>query len=331
MTFQATTSNRIRKTVEKVKFYSRKTAGLLITIFLVTLITFFTFNILPGNPALAILGPEADTAQIQALEQEFHLDQPLYARYLTWLKGVCRGDLGYSYRYGQKVSLVISKAFGVTFSLGIFSLVLTVLLGLPFGIILGQFQRRKTVKILEALNQVWLSTPAFCTAILLIVVFTVILNIFPSMGYVPFFQNPGECIRTLFLPALSLSFGSSAILARYLKTDFTMQTSLDYVRTAKSKGLSTFRIVFGHILRNSLICVVTTLGLIVTDILGGSIIIENVFSLPGIGRLIATSITSRDFPLIQGLVLYLAVITVAVNFLVDVLYRIIDPRIRSGE
>ena len=315
--------------MDKVKFYIKKISGLLITIFLVTLITFFTFNILPGNPALAILGPDADTAQIQALEAEFHLDQPLYSRYFSWITGVLRGDLGYSYRYGQKVSVIISKAFGVTFSLGLFSLVLTVLMGLPLGIVMGQYSRKKSVKILEVFDQIWLSTPSFCTAILLIMIFTVILKLFPSMGYVPFFQNPLQSLRTMFLPALSLSFGSSAILARYLKTDFTMQKSLDYVRTARSKGLSTGRIVFVHILRNSLICVVTTLGLIVTDILGGSIIIENVFSLPGIGRLIATSITSRDFPLIQGLVLYLAVITVSVNFIVDILYQVIDPRTRE--
>lgn len=315
--------------MDKVKYYIKKISGLLITIFLVTLITFFTFNILPGNPALAILGPDADTAQIQALEAEFHLDQPLYSRYFSWITGVLRGDLGYSYRYGQKVSVIISKAFGVTFSLGLFSLVLTVLMGLPLGIVMGQYSRKKSVKILEVFDQIWLSTPGFCTAILLIMIFTVILKLFPSMGYVSFFQNPLQSLRTMFLPALSLSFGSSAILARYLKTDFTMQKSLDYVRTARSKGLSTGRIVFVHILRNSLICVVTTLGLIVTDILGGSIIIENVFSLPGIGRLIATSITSRDFPLIQGLVLYLAVITVSVNFIVDILYQVIDPRTRE--
>ena len=315
--------------MDKVKFYIKKISGLLITIFLVTLITFFTFNILPGNPALAILGPDADTAQIQALEAEFHLDQPLYSRYFSWITGVLRGDLGYSYRYGQKVSVIISKAFGVTFSLGLFSLVLTVLMGLPLGIVMGQYSRKKSVKVLEVFDQIWLSTQGFCTAILLIMIFTVILKLFPSMGYVPFFQNPLQSLRTMFLPALSLSFGSSAILARYLKTDFTMQKSLDYVRTARSKGLSTGRIVFVHILRNSLICVVTTLGLIVTDILGGSIIIENVFSLPGIGRLIATSITSRDFPLIQGLVLYLAVITVSVNFIVDILYQVIDPRTRE--
>ncbi len=315
--------------MNKANFYIKKISGLLITIFLVTLITFFTFNILPGNPALAILGPDADTAQIQALEAEFHLDQPLFTRYISWIAGVLKGNLGYSYRYSQKVSVIISKAFGVTLSLGLYSLILTVLIGLPLGLLMGQFSRKKSVKFLEIFDQIWLSTPGFCTAILLIMIFTVLLNIFPSMGYVPFFKDPVENLRTLFLPSLSLSFGSSAILARYLKTDFTMQKSLDYVRTARSKGLSTGRIVFVHILRNSLICVVTTLGLIVTDILGGSIIIENVFSLPGIGRLIATSITSRDFPLIQGLVLYLSVITVTVNFIVDVLYNVIDPRTRE--
>ncbi|WP_318660796.1 ABC transporter permease [uncultured Treponema sp.] len=313
-----------------MNFFIKKIIDFLITIFLVTLITFFTFNILPGNPAIAILGPDADEVQIEQLEKDFNLDKPLYKRYFTWLSGALHGDFGTSYRFNKKVNDVIKSAAEVTASLAFFTILLTAFIAIPFGIILAHYGKNPFVRILGFLDQIWISTPAFCTAILLILIFTVKLNVFPSLGFVRWTENPALCLKTLFLPALSLALGSSAILARYLKTDFSEQQIKDYVRTAYSKGLSSFEVNVHHILRNSIISVITTLGLILTDILGGSIIIENVFALPGIGKLIAVSVSSRDFPLIQGLVLYLALITLTCNFLIDIIYSVIDPRIRKA-
>ena len=313
-----------------MNFFIKKIIDFLITIFLVTLITFFTFNILPGNPAIAILGPDADDVQVEQLEKEFNLDKPLYKRYLKWMSGAVRGDLGTSYRFNRKVNDVIKGAAGVTASLAFFTIILTVIIAIPLGIILAHYEKNPFVRFLGFFDQIWISTPAFCTAIFLIIIFTVKLNLFPSLGFVRWSENPFMCLKTLFLPALSLALGSSAILARYLKTDFSEQQNKDYVRTAYSKGLSPLEVNLHHILRNSIISVITTLGLILTDILGGSIIIENVFALPGIGKLIAVSISTRDFPLIQGLVLYLALITLICNFLIDMIYSVIDPRIRKA-
>ncbi|MBQ0003874.1 MAG: ABC transporter permease [Treponema sp.] len=311
-----------------MKFYIKKIFDFLLTVFLVTLITFITFNILPGNPATAILGADADEAQIIQLEKEFNLDKPLAVRYIFWLTDIFKGDLGTSYRFNVKVNSIITESASVTLSLSLFTIILTVLIAVPLGIFLALKNKNPAAKLIEFIDQIFISTPSFCTALLLIIVFTIKLHIFPSMGYTKWTDNPVLCIKSLFLPSLSLALGSSAILARYLKTNFKEQLEKDYVKTAYAKGLSPLYVNIHHILRNSVLSVITTLGLILTEILGGSIIIENVFSLPGIGKLIAISISARDFPLISGLVLYLAVICITCNFIIDLLYSVIDPRIK---
>ncbi len=311
-------------------FYLRKFLEFIFTLFLISLVTFATFQILPGNPAESILGVDADEAQIAALEKELGLDKNLAVRYGEWLLGIASGDFGKSYKYNLPVSRLIAKSAGVTAELSVFALVLTCLLGLAAGIFIALKERNPFAFFISVLNQIWISMPSFCAAVLLIIVFAVRLRVFPSMGYVSFFKSPAAGIRSLFLPALSLALASGAILSRYLKNSILTEQKKDYVRTLRAKGLSGRRIVFSHTLRNSLIPVLTTFGMIVTEILGGSIIIENVFALPGLGRLIATSISSRDFPLIQSLVLYLAFITVLCNFVIDILYSLIDPRIRRG-
>lgn len=310
-----------------MKFYIKKLFDFLITLLLVTFLTFIAFSVIPENPAVAILGPDADEVQIQQLEKEFDLNKPLYIRYAKWLSNAARGNFGISYKFNRSVKSIISDAAQVTLSLAAFTILLTAAIGLPLGICFAYFSKNPFVGFCEILNQVWISTPSFCAAILLILVFAVMLPLFPSMGFVPWRENPSACIRTLFLPALSLSLGSSAILARYVNVSFSEQKNKDYVKTALSKGLSPFYTCMNHIFRNSLISIVTVFGMIFAEILGGSIIIENVFSLPGIGKLIVSSISSRDFPLIQGLSLYLAFITMVCNFSTDILYGIIDPRI----
>lgn len=312
-------------------FYLKKFFEFILTLFLVTLVTFFAFQILPGNPAMAILGPDADEIQIANLESELGLDKSPLLRYGEWLKEIFRGDFGTSYKYSKSVSRVVASAFGATFSLAIFSLVLSALLGIAFGILIALKEKNPFAFAVSVLNQIWIATPSFCAAIFLIIIFCVKLHILPSMGFVPWRQNPLACVRTLFLPALSLALGSGAILSRYLKNSIQAEQKKDYVKTLRAKGLNFRQIIFGHVLRNALLPALTMLGLLITDILGGSIIIENVFSIPGIGRLIATSISSRDFPLLQTLTLYLAFITVACNFFVDILHSLADPRIRRRE
>lgn len=301
-------------------FYVKKIIDFFTTLLLVTLVTFLTFQVLPGNPALAILGPDAEQAQIESLESMLELDKPLPARYMSWLKGAVCGNLGVSYKYNQSVNSLIANALKTTALLSVVSLLFTVAIGIFLGIVFAVKRKKTFWHIFSVANQFWVSMPSFCTALILILIFTVGLKLLPSVGF--------SSAASLILPSLSIALGSSAILARYIKTNIENELKMDYVRTARSKGLDERKVITRHVLRNALIPSVTTLGLIAADILGGSIIIENVFSLPGIGKLITSSISARDFPLLQGLTLYLAAMTLIINFLVDILYSIIDPRIR---
>lgn len=302
-------------------YYIKKFIDFITTLILVSVVTFLTFQLLPGNPALTILGPEAEDAQIAALEQELQLDKPLYQRYIKWIKGVFSGNLGKSYKYGQSVTSIILERVKTTAVLAGLSLIFSLGLGLFLGLFFAISRKNRYLKPLFYIDQIFISIPSFCTALLLILFFTVLLRLLPSIGVSGF--------SSFILPALSLSLGSSAILARYIKTSVDDEYKKDYVRTARSKGLTETQIIYRHILRNAIIPSITTLGLIATDIFGGSIIVENVFSLPGIGKLIVTSISSRDFPLLQGLTLYLAAITLFCNFAVDILYSVVDPRTRN--
>jgi peptide/nickel transport system permease protein len=309
-------------------YYIKRISEFLITLFLITVITFCVFQILPGDPALAMLGVDADTVQIENLHRALGLDKPVIQRYVDWLKGVCSGNLGISFRYRQSVSAIVASAFSVTVTLSAFVLMMTVIIGIPVGAWLALHDCSPASIPITVFAQAGVSIPSFCVALFFIFLFSVKFQLFPSMGYVPWSESPSGCIRSLFLPALSISFGTVAVLIRYMRASVLSQLKQDYVRTARSRGLTRSHVLFFHVLRNSLIPVVTVLGMLSADVLGGSIIVENVFSLPGIGKLLASSISSRDFPLLQGLVLYISIIVVICNFVVDMLYTVIDPRIR---
>lgn len=303
-----------------MNYYIKRILDFFTTLFLVTLVTFFTFNLLPGNPAVAILGADADQAQIELLEEQLGLNQNPVQRYFTWLKNAVHGDFGISYKYNRPVKFLISNALKNTACLSAISLIFTIVLGLFFGILFAMNRKKRFWQFFSTLNQIWASVPSFCTALILILVFAVGLKLLPSVGFAGF--------SSLILPSLSIALGSSSILARYVKNSIQNELSQDYVRTAKSKGLNERQIIARHVLRNALLPSLTMLGMLTAGIFGGSIIIENVFSLPGIGKLITNSIYSRDFPLLQGLSVYLAAMTLSVNFIVDILYSVIDPRIR---
>ncbi|NGP46666.1 ABC transporter permease [Bacillaceae bacterium SIJ1] len=287
------------------------------------------FNILPGSPAQAILGIDADEQQIKILEEQLGLNQPLYVQYFDWIKGVFQGDFGESYKYRQPVTDILQDRMPVSFSLAMFSLMLTVLIGIPLGIFIAKEDGKLHSVALSILTQIGISTPSFWIGFILIWLFAVQLGLFPTHGYVPWSESFWGAVKSLFLPSLAIAIGNIAIVIRYLKNSVLDQAKQDYVRTAKVKGLSSNEIVYGHVLRNALLPVLTILGLITADTLGGSIIIENVFALQGLGSLLTTSIDSRDFPLIQSLILIISLIVIVMNFIVDLMYQVIDPRIRG--
>ena len=309
-------------------FVLKKLGAALATLFLISVLTFCVFQILPGNPAHIILGVDADPLQVEALSKEMGLNLPLQQRYVNWVVGLFSGDLGNSLRYQTPVAQLIADSLPVTVSLTAMALLITVVLVVPLSIYLAKNNNRALPTAISALLQLGVAVPSFWLSILLVLVFAVTLRWLPSGDFVPFTTSITGALRSLVLPAVAISVGTTAVVIRYLKNTLLDQMGMDYVRTARSKGLAQNEVLYRHVLKNALLPTVTILGMIVVEVLGGSIIVENVFNLPGIGRLIITGVGNRDFPLVQGLVFYLAFTVVVINFLVELLYSAIDPRIR---
>ena len=298
------------------------------TLFVISLLTFGVFQILPGNPVDVILGVDADPLQAQALEKQLGLDLPLGERYVNWIGDLFRGDLGDSIRYQVPVGDLLKSSLPVTISLTVFSLLITVVTVIPIAIFLAKNNNKKSALFLSFLTQIGVAVPSFWLGILLIMLFAVTLQVLPSGDFIPFSEDPLGCIRSLILPSVAIAIGTSAVVIRYLKNTLLDQMNLDYVRTARSKGATQKRVLYRHVLKNALLPTLTILGMPVVDVLGGSIIVENVFNLPGIGHLITSGVGNRDFPLVQGLVFYLAFMVIVINLVVDLLYMAVDPRIR---
>lgn len=311
-----------------MRFYIRKLATLISTVLLVSVITFLVFQILPGDPAQIVLGVDADPHQLAELRKTMGLDRPAAERYVSWIKDTVTGDFGTSLRYQRPVADIVAERLPVTLSLSLLSLGFTLIIGLPLGIYIARKDGKISSMLVSAFTQLGLAVPSFWLAFILILLLSVTFKLFPTYGYVPWSEDPVGAFKSLFLPSLALAIPGIAVVIRYLRNTLLDQSRMDYVRTARSKGLREPKIMYRHILRNSLIPVLTIVGLLIADTLGGSIVVENVFALPGLGSLLVTSIGTRDLPLLQTLVLYIAVIVVLINFVVDILYKVIDPRIR---
>lgn len=311
-----------------MKYVLKKIVTMVCTLFVISLLTFGVFQILPGNPVDVILGVDADPLQAQALEKQLGLDLPLGERYVNWIGDLFKGDLGDSIRYQVPVGDLLKSSLPVTISLTVFSLLITVVTVIPIAIFLAKNNNKKSALFLSFLTQIGVAVPSFWLGILLIMLFAVTLQILPSGDFIPFAEDPLGCIRSLILPSVAIAIGTSAVVIRYLKNTLLDQMNLDYVRTARSKGATQKRVLYRHVLKNALLPTITILGMTVVDVLGGSIIVENVFNLPGVGHLITSGVGNRDFPLVQGLVFYLAFMVIVINLVVDLLYTAVDPRIR---
>ncbi len=305
----------------------RRFPSLLLTLFLISLVTFVVVQVVPGDPAQIILGTEAPPEALADLLAQLGLDRPLPLQYLSWLTGVLRGDLGVSLRHGRPVATLIAERLPVTLSLAILSLAPAVLLAVPLGILAATHQHSALDYGVLLLAQAGLALPSFWIGILLILLFALSWRWLPSGGYVPWGESPLEALRSLAMPILALGLPVAGVLARLVRASMLEELSRDHIRTARAKGLSETQIVVRHVLRNALIPTVTLLGLQLGFLLGGSIVIEQVFALPGVGRLVLFAINNRDLPLIQGLVLFIAALVVTINFLVDMAYTWLDPRI----
>ena len=314
-----------------MRYALKKISITMILLLIVSLITFGIFQLLPGNPIEIILGVDADPGQVEALRKQLGLDVSLPQRYLHWITNLLRGDMGNSLRYRMPVADMLRRNLPVTVALSVMSLTATILLAVPISIYLAKNNRKKRAVFLSSLSQIGVAIPSFWLGVMLIMLFAVILGWLPSSEFVPFSVNPMEAVKSLILPSAAISAGTVAIVVRYLKNTLLDQLSLNYVRTAKSKGMTENRILYKHVLKNALLPTITILGMIVSDILGGSIIVENVFSLPGIGTLLTAGVGNRDFILVQGLTFYFAFTVIMINLAVDLLSMMIDPRISTNK
>lgn len=306
----------------------KKTVSSLFTLFVVIVLVFLAFRIIPGNPANIILGVEATPAQVEELEQKLGLDQTLFEQFIHWFKGVLVLDFGESLRFSEPVLSLIHERMGVTFSLAFMAIVITIFVSIPLGIIAANYKGKFLDVLISIGTQIGLAIPSFWMGIILIMIFGLMLHLNSVGGYVPWSENPLRAFKALLFPATAIAIPQIAILVRYLRTTMIEQLNFDYVRTAKSKGLKDSTILLKHVLKNALIPVITIAGLNFGAILAGSLVIEQVYDLPGFGRMLITAIGDRDFPLVQGMVVMIAIIAIAVNLLVDLSYRYLDPKIK---
>lgn len=309
-----------------MNFVVRRMLTFFLTLIFVVFLSFCAFRIIPGNPALAILGTEATPAQLEALNKKLGADKPLIKQFGLWMINVLHFDFGESLRFSEPVlNLIISRS-SVTFSLAIIAFIITVVTAIPLGILAAKSKGKTMDFLISIITQIGLSVPSFWSGILLILIFGFTLNWFSTGGYVPWSKSPFLALRSLFLPSLAIAIPQIAIVVRYLRTTIIEQLNEDYVRTAYSKGLKESTIYFKHVLKNALIPVVTVVGMNFGEILAGSLVIEQVFTLPGFGSLLVSAIGSRDYPLIQGMVFIIAFLVVLVNLIVDLTYRWLDPK-----
>ena len=309
----------------------KKIITLTTTLLLITLLTFTAFAVIPSDAAQARLGTEATPQQVEALREEMALNDPVLQRYGNWLTGALQGDFGQSYQYdGVQVSDMLAERLPTTALLAGLSFLLILVISLPLGILCARFRGSFLDGLITQLTQITMAIPSFFLGILLTYIFGLVLRLFQPGAFVAPTENLGQSLYYLLFPALAVAIPKIAMVVKFLRGAILGEIQLDYVRTARSKGNREGRVLYVHVLRNAFLPVLTFLALIIADIMAGSIVVEQVFSVPGIGRLLITAISGRDYPVVQAVVTYITVIVLGVNFLVDMLYPLIDPRMRSA-
>jgi len=305
-----------------------KVVHLVLVLFVVTGFTFLLTSLLPGDAALSILGPGAQPQAVEALRQQMHLDQPLPVRYVSWLGGAVSGNLGRSIRTQQTVTDAIKGRLPVSLELLVLAELIALAIAIPVGVVAAYRSGSAFDRAASGAAFGFLALPGFVLAILLIYSLAVALSVFPATGFTPFFDNPLENLRSFFLPALTLGLVDAAVYMRLLRSDMIATLQEDFVAMARAKGLPTWHILTRHALKPSSFTLLTVVGINIGRLMGGALIVETIFALPGIGRLLVEAIYARDLVMVQGVVAFVAVAYVLINFAVDILYLVLDPRIR---
>ena len=312
-----------------MKLVLKKTASLIITLFIVSLLAFLAVQIIPGDPTTKILGTNASPEKAAALREQLGLNRPVLVRYLDWLVSFVRGDFGTSYNYLRPVGSLLADKLPVTALLTVLSFLLTAVISIPLGVAAGSTRSMIADHFMVTVDQLVMAVPPFFFGIIACFVFGIVLRWFQPGNYVSLSDSISGCLAYLLLPARSLALPRIAMTVRMLRGSIREELSQNYVLTARARGLSRRKILMRHVFRNAMIPVVTFLAVSAAEIMTGTIIIEQVFTIPGIGRLLVSSIGNRDFPVVQAIVVLLAAWIMIVNFAADLLNHWLDPRLRT--
>jgi peptide/nickel transport system permease protein len=306
----------------------RRLGASVLTALLASMIVFVLVRSVPGDVVGQMLGQTSDPVAAAALREFFGLDQPIWRQYLGWIGRIVAGDFGTSWARGQPVLSMIGAALLVTIQLALLTLALATLIGVPLGVLAGIYEGRLPDTLIQSFNLVGLAAPVFWVGLMLLVGVSTATGWSPPLMYAPPTRSLSDNLAIMALPVASLALLQAAAYSQFVRQSVVSAFHQDYVRTAIAKGVPFRRVFFKHILRNVAIPLVTFMGLILIQILGGAVIIESLFALPGLGRLLLTSIETRDYPVLQGALLVVVVMAMAVNLVIDLLYRVIDPRVR---
>ncbi|GAB2602327.1 ABC transporter permease [Kribbella endophytica] len=299
-----------------------------VTLLLATIVVFLGVRALPGDPALALAGEDRDPESLRAIREQYGLDDSLLVQFWQFVSHAVRGDLGTSIRTGESVTGMLKSALPVTLELSFLAIVIAGVIGIGAGVVAAVQRGRPAEWAANALALLGLSVPNFWLGLMAILYLSVAMGLFPASGFVPFFSNPVANLHHLVLPAFILGTGLAAVIMRQTRSSMLDALSADYIRTAEAKGLRPSAVIGRHALRNSLIVVITIVGLQLGALISGAVVTERIFALPGFGKLTVDSVFQRDYPVIQAVVLVTATAYIVINLLVDLLYSVIDPRIR---
>ena len=307
---------------------AKKTISLILTLFLFSFAAFMAFQIIPGDSVTAMLGTEATPEQIAAMRAELGYDKPLLVRYGRWVSGFAKGDLGISLGYRIPVAQIIGDKIPITAALSVMAFALVIIISFPLGILYAKLLGSPLNSLLVGINQIVMAIPPFFSGIVFTSVFGITLRFFTPGNFITHAEDPAGFWKYLFFPALAIALPRCAMTIKLLRSSIITEMTKDYVRSGTSRGNTKNRLLYVHVLRNALIPVITFLAMTFSNIVAGSIIIEQIFVIPGLGRLLLVSISNRDYPMVLTIVMIIALVVISMNYLADLLCQIVDPRTR---
>lgn len=312
-------------------YYVKKILSLTVTVILITMLAFFAFSIVPGDAAVLKLGTEASEGQLEALREEMGLNDNVAVRYVRWAKGVLSGDFGESSYYNMPVSELISEKLAITLWLSLLAIIMMIIISVPLAIFCAKHENGIADRMILTINQILMAVPSFFMGMLIILIFGLTLKLFRVGGYVSYKTDFKGFLYYLLFPAMAIALPKIAMVVKFLRSNIVKEKNKDYVRTLRAFGTPEGKILRGNVLKNALIPTITFLGLVIAEVLAGSVIVEQVFGIPGLGRLLVSSVSTRDYNVLQAIVLYIGCAVVTVNFLVDISYHLADPTVRKRQ